>query len=53
MLFRFEPRFASSSLKSPSRMAWLNVRVKCDPESTCCRWTSNAAKKNSLSRFFV
>jgi hypothetical protein len=35
------------------RIASLKVRVKCDPESTCCRWTSNAAKKNSLSRFFV
>ena len=53
MLFRFEPRLASSSLKSPLRIAAENVRENRDPESICCRCASNAAKKKSLSRFFV
>ena len=53
MLFRFDPRFASSSLKSPFFIAGENVRVKLEPESTCWRCASNAAKKNRRSRFFV
>ena len=53
MLFRFEPRLESSSLKSPFFIASEYVRVKKDPVSTFCRCTSKAAKKNSRSLFLV
>ena len=43
----------SSSLKSPFRIACVNVRVRCEPESTCCRCASYPTKKKSLSRPFV